>query len=509
MPDRFVIGRGFESEGKKNDSTRGSYNTMRPDPATRPTRTFRSRITVFFALAAVMTAVLLSAVLAYVWEGQFQGYTRQNMQRTAQAAADTLGAQYQTGGGWTDEVIAYADTFATGNPEIGLQILNSQGEIIYDREPSTVRRGTDSTYDQDAVAIVSAEIHNTVGTKLGTVRMWSTSASSLLTEDDAAFRESSYRAILWAALIAIVIASVMGYFTSRSLVRPINRITSTAGQIRNGDLTARTGLSGDDEIGRLGETFDEMATTIERDIKHERRLTGDVAHELRTPLMAIQVTVEAMQDGVLPADDEHLQTVDDEVRRLSRLVDAMLHLSRLENGKSAFNPQRTDVVYLVRSLVDMQGRLFEAKGLRLRFDDKTLHNELYADVDPDGVQEAVTNLLSNAMRYTSEGGWVVVTVEQDRNDVLISVRDTGMGIAKEDIPRTFSRFWRSDASRERAAGGLGVGLAITKGIVDQHNGTISVESELGKGTTFTLRLPIDQQRHGRRREVEGEPAGPE
>ena len=127
MPERFVIGRGFESEGKKNDSTRGSYNTMRPDPATRPTRTFRSRITVFFALAAVMTAVLLSAVLAYVWEGQFQGYTRQNMQRTAQAAADTLGAQYQTGGGWTDEVIAYADTFATGNPEIGLQILNSQG----------------------------------------------------------------------------------------------------------------------------------------------------------------------------------------------------------------------------------------------------------------------------------------------------------------------------------------------------------------------------------------------
>ena len=220
--------------------------------------------------------------------------------------------------------------------------------------------------------------------------------------------------------------------------------------------------------------------------------------------MAIQATVEAMQDGVLPADEEHLQTVDDEVRRLSRLVDAMLHLSRLENGKASFNPQHTDVVYLVRSLVDMQSRLFDSKGVRLRFDDKTLHNELYADVDPDGVSEAVTNLLSNAMRYTSEGGWVVVTVKQDRNDALISVRDTGMGIAKEDIPRTFARFWRSDASRERAAGGLGVGLAITKGIVDQHNGTISVESELGKGTTFTLRLPIDQQRHGRHHEERAE-----
>ena len=119
-------------------------------------------------------------------------------------------------------------------------------------------------------------------------------------------------------------------------------------------------------------------------------------------------------------------------------------------------------------------------------------------------REAIVNLMSNAMRYTSSGGWVLVTLAYERPEVVVMVQDTGMGIAKEDIPRTFARFWRSDASRERAAGGLGVGLAITKGIVDQHNGTISVESELGKGTTFTLRLPIDQQRHGRHHEERAE-----
>ena len=253
-------------------------------------------------------------------------------------------------------------------------------------------------------------------------------------------------------------------------------------------------MSGSDDIGQLGETFDDMATSLERDLKLEHRLTGDVAHELRTPLMAMQATVEAMQDGVLPADDEHFETVASEVRRLSRLVDAMLKLSRLENGTAELKTERTDVVYLMKSLVSSQHALFHEKGLHLRFVDETSDGELYADIDPDMIREAVVNLMSNAMRYTDADGWVKVSVKQDRSDVLISVEDTGIGIAKEDIPQTFSRFWRSDVSRERVSGGLGVGLSLTKEIVDRHNGTIIVESELGKGTVFTLRIPQNRKR---------------
>ncbi len=154
------------------------------------------------------------------------------------------------------------------------------------------------------------------------------------------------------------------------------------------------------------------------------------------------------------------------------------------------------MVSLVRSLVSAQDQLFHERGLHLRFVDET-HGELYADVDPDLIREAVVNLMSNAMRYTNADGWVKVSLRQDRSDVLVSVQDTGIGIAKEDIPQTFSRFWRSDVSRERVSGGLGVGLAITKEIVDRHNGTILVESELGKGTTFTLRIPLRRPRKPR------------
>lgn len=311
-------------------------------------------------------------------------------------------------------------------------------------------------------------------------------------------RRNVYGAVFGAIVIVIILSWIIGYFISRSLTRPLNRITSTAAQIRNGDLSARTGLVGTDELGNLGETFDDMATTLEKDIKLEHRLTSDVAHELRTPLMAMQATVEAMQDGVLPADQEHLATVATEVRRLSRLVDAMLKLSRMENGKTPLNIERCDVVGLANGLVTYQAQLFKDNGLELTFENRTGHESFYIEADPDLVREAIVNLLSNAMRYTPEGGRVKVVVSRKRSDVLISVSDTGMGIAKEDIPRVFSRFWRSEASRERVAGGLGVGLSLTKEIVDRHNGTISVDSELGVGTTFTLHLPVEHEKQQRR-----------
>ncbi|MCR9035888.1 HAMP domain-containing histidine kinase [Tractidigestivibacter sp. KD21] len=453
-----------------------------------------------FALTAVMTAAIFVMVLAVVWESQFKAYTRSNMQSLAQSAADTLAIGYDAAGAWTPEVIANASSISVSSPDVSLQVLDEDGNVLYDDSVDASHHG-DSGVNTGTTAVptasesvVTASVVDAKGKTVGTVRLWAFGSDALLTSSDAKFRESSYSAIAAAAAIAVVLAVIIGYFVSRSLTKPIQRITRTASQIRNGDLTARTGVRGTDEIGQLGETFDDMATSLEKDLKLEHRLTSDVAHELRTPLMAILATVEAMQDGVLPADDEHLETLASETRRLSRLVDAMLKLSRLENGTTELKIERTDVVYLVKSLVSSQHQLFHEKGLHLRFKDDTAHGECQADVDPDLIREAVVNLMSNAMRYTDEDGWVVVSVSSDHSDAIISVRDTGIGIAKEDIPQTFSRFWRSDVSRERVSGGLGVGLSITKEIVDRHNGTISVDSELGKGTTFTIRVPLNRGR---------------
>lgn len=505
MSARFVTGRDAqldEGGSERPSSSRSSWNTIKPSP--KRGRPYSTSLTLGFALTAIMTAVVLVVVLAMVWEGQFMAYTRQNMQSIADSTAASISEAYQQTGELDETAAAAAAGASSLSSDIVVQVVDAEGNVLYDdtwaRSTTLTPDAAEGTKPVPATvptaqeALVTSQILDEDGVVVGEVRLWAFGSEALLTKSDASFRSNSYGAIATAAAIAALLACVIGYFVSRGMAKPIQRITSTAKQIRNGDLTARTGVTGADEIGQLGETFDDMATTIERDIKLEHRLTGDVAHELRTPLMAMQATVEAMQDGVLPADDEHLEVVASEVRRLSRLIDAMLKLSRLENGTTEVKVEKTDMVYLVKSLVSAQHQLFHERGLHLRFVDETAHGELYADVDPDLIREAIVNLMSNAMRYTNADGWVKVFLRQDRSDVLIGVQDTGIGIAKEDIPQTFSRFWRSDVSRERVSGGLGVGLAITKEIVDKHNGTILVESELGKGTTFTLRIPQRRER---------------
>ncbi|RNL08261.1 HAMP domain-containing protein, partial [Parvibacter caecicola] len=181
--------------------------------------------------------------------------------------------------------------------------------------------------------------------------VWVLGSDTLLRSTDEEFRNKSYQAMFFAAAMAILLASCIGFLFARNLVGPINRMTKTAKAIKEGDLSARTDLHGEDEIARLGETFDEMADSVEKDRELERRLTTDVAHELRTPLMAIQSTVEAMVDGVFEADPEHLETVNSEVQRLSRLVDSLLKLSRLENRANPMKEEVVDVGQLISGII--------------------------------------------------------------------------------------------------------------------------------------------------------------
>lgn len=296
-----------------------------------------------------------------------------------------------------------------------------------------------------------------------------------------------YTAMLIAAVISVLLAVVIGVYFSTDIIAPIQRISQTAKEIKDGDYSARTDLHGDDEIGQLCETFDAMADAMERDRELERQLIGDVAHELRTPLMAIQATVEAIQDGVLPADETRLSTINSETQRLSRLVSALLSLNRLENGTVVAKIQPMNLSDTLADLALNHQVLIESA--ELSFDAK-IDPEVRIRGDKDLISRAVANFLSNAVRYTPEGGSVTLIVTRDHGDACVSVQDTGIGISKADQKKVFSRFWRADAARDRSSGGLGIGLAMVKEVVDQHHGRVMLSSVEGQGSTFTMRIPL-------------------
>lgn len=452
-------------------------------------RRLGSRLALAFASVAVGTALLAMVILGALWQRQFEGYVLIGLNDRAAGLAIAMARSYADAGGWSH--VAFDELAHLGMMNgVRVQVLDSSGRLLADNlSDMRVMMGGLTGGQVPALPIeprgpVATAQVVVNGQVVGSVKVASVTGE-LLSERDRQFRIGSLGGLIAAGLVASLLAGVAGVVYSRALTRPINAITGTAAALHAGRHDARTRMEGDDEVGLLGRTFDEMADAIEADRNLERRLTADVAHELRTPLMAIQATVEAMLDGVLPADPERLTVVRDETTRLARLADGLLDLSRMERGEIALSHVPLDPAEPVSAALGAHRALAEASGLALIED---VRHGLTVMGDPDRLTQAVGNLLSNAIRYTPEGGTVTVRVAAEAGHAVISVADTGVGIEPADQDKVFRRFWRADSSREGT--GVGIGLALVKEIVDRHGGTIRVVSAPGQGTTFDISLPL-------------------
>ena len=427
-----------------------------------------------------MTAVISVIVLAFAWESHFSSYALENMQRVANYTASSLEQSYVDEGGWSEN--AQNIPSSTTDRSIRVIAFDNDGNIVYANLFGLKSPPEDTGNTVSADIVVDDR-------KVGEVFAWAYGSSGLLSQRDREFRDNSFGAVLFASMVAVLISLIIGLFVSRSFIAPIRRITETADEIKRGNLSARTRLEGFDEISQLGMTIDDMAASIESDRELERRLTNDVAHELRTPLMAMQATMEAMVDGVLPADEQRLAMLNSEVIRLGKLVDALLKLSRLENRSTQMKAVEVDLGDVIGELVLAHQMLVEDSGLEFQY---TSVPGVIVMADPDLIKQATANIISNAVRYTPEGGRVSIDVNANETMGFISVSDTGIGLSPDDLTHIFSRFWRSDAGRDRSSGGLGIGLAIVKEIVDRHDGWVTVDSVEGKGSTFTIFIPLVQ-----------------
>ena len=292
--------------------------------------------------------------------------------------------------------------------------------------------------------------------------------------------------VLFLGLGLAVVAIALLTHRFRRLADPLDGLVEAARRVERGDYAARVGepRAGDPEMRQLVRAFNTMAARLETDEAQRRRLMADVSHELRTPLAVIRGDLEAMVDGVHPADDEHLARVIDETRILERLVDDLRTLSLADAGALALHREPTDVDVLIGETVASLRPMAERAGVALV---STAPEDLpLADLDPVRVREVLANLISNAIRHTPAGGSVTVDGRVEASSIRIDVRDTGEGIDPAFLPRVFDRFAKGHSSH-----GSGLGLAIAKDLVAAHGGTIAVESHRGAGSVFSVTLPVE------------------
>lgn len=297
------------------------------------------------------------------------------------------------------------------------------------------------------------------------------------------------RAIFVVVLVLLVVG-VASVLSGRALTQPLQRLSATARAFGDGQLDARSGLDRADELGAVGRAFDDMANRVVATLEAHRELLANVSHELRTPLARMRVALDLAAEGDHETARESLSEIADDVSELERVVDDVLAAARLEKGALPLRQEPTDV----RSLLDKAAAKFRSSHPehRLDVDAPSVSGALQAD--PALLRRALDNVLDNAAKYTTPGaGPIVLHAESSTAGVEFEVRDPGVGIAPEDLPHVFTPFFRGDRSRARATGGVGLGLALAKRIVDAHAGRMELSSVPGNGTTVRIRIPEHAQ----------------
>lgn len=300
-------------------------------------------------------------------------------------------------------------------------------------------------------------------------------------EREALFIARSNRLLLGSAIAVSVAVVLLSMLAARRLAKPLQILAAGADAIAQGELGARVPERGHDEVARLGQAFNRMAITLEQQEQLRRKLFANAAHELRTPLAAMRGELEGMLDGLFPTTPEQLRSLHEETGRLTLLVKGMEDLLQAEASTVALRRRPVALKPLLTAIVERYQSLAREGEVTLAV---TGDESVKVAADPDLLGQVVVNLLANAVKATPAAGRITLSVARVGGQGVLTVTDTGCGIAATELPQIFERFYRG------SSGGLGLGLAIVRELVTTHDGTIAVASTLGAGTTFTVKLPL-------------------
>ena len=445
-------------------------------------RSLLLRLTVAFAAVGLGTAALVAVVVNLAFGARFASYVSAEQQARRSQLVAAVSASYRAQGRWNPAALAALDPLAAMADE-QVSVLDARGRLVW--SSTSAVSGTMAAMDHammgspalgPAVRVPVVAAGARVGTTL--IRLPSTGAPAL----DQAFRSSVERLLVLSGIGAGVVAVIVGVFLARRVTAPVRSLTTAARSLSAGRRPARLEDTSPDELGQMAAAFNAMADAVEAEDILRCSFARDIAHELRTPLTVLQNELEALQDGLASLGPEALASLHDETLRLARLVADLEALASADGAPFSLERQTVELVPLVTAaIVEFAGPMDE-KGLSVR----SCISEATVEADPVRLRQVVANLLSNAVKFVPAGGNICVELHCDGTWASLTVADDGPGIAPEDLPRIFERFFRG---RQARAGGSGIGLAVVAGLVEAHEGQVTVTSEPGQGTTFTVRLP--------------------
>ncbi|MCB0914320.1 MAG: HAMP domain-containing histidine kinase [Actinobacteria bacterium] len=451
-------------------------------------------------LAAFLLVALVSVALVTVASliGTSHGITATKSEQratAAQATADAAGTAYAEAQGWQDADLRRASAIATA-AGARLVVRDAQGEVVAtpghtDGEdkvagtPANAEAGPEGSAGGASTAISgpNAVVRPVVvdGAEVGSVRL------GFGPEQAGSGQQIAWTWTVAAALVAMLVATVAAWFVSRRITGPLTGLMAAVRSFAAGDRDRRAGaasVAAPGELGELARSFNASADSIELSEATRRRMAADVAHELRTPLAALQAGLEEVSDGLVEPDETLLRGLHAQSVRLGRIVSDLSELTNAEAAALTLSCQPVDLAALARDAVAAAQPMLEAVGVSA---DVEAGEGCWVSGDEGRLHQALSNLLSNAARYCRQGDRVTVSVTCRGADALLSVADTGPGIAPADLDLVFDRLWRGTADSD--ADGLGIGLAVVKSLVTAHGGEVSVTSQEGHGARFEVRLP--------------------
>jgi two-component system, OmpR family, sensor histidine kinase BaeS len=431
------------------------------------------RLLAAFLLVA-LSSVLTLTVAALI--GTAQGLTSARERDRAQVAtrvAKAAAVAFGQSGGWSGANLGEASAIASA-ASAWLVVRDGEGHIVW---PGRGMGSALGGMHADTAGGTAVDAPVTVGGQtVGSVRLSFTATA-------AGGRAVAWSWVFGAAAVALAAALLVSGYVARRLTLPLLSLTGAARRFAAGDRGARAGAGGPGELGELASAFDSMADEVVRAEQVRRNLAADVAHELRTPLAALQAGLEELRDGLRAPDVERLAALHDQALRLGRIVADLAELSAAESATLSLRPTDTDLAGVARTALAAYRPRLDAAGLRVEAE---LTDPVPVHADPDRLHQAVTNLLANAARYCRRNDRVVLRAYTDGDDAVLEIADTGPGISADELPHVFDRLWRGH--RARAVAGSGIGLAVVRELVTAHGGTVSAASPAGRGTRITIRL---------------------